>query len=87
MRKNLMLILLSSVLLSSCGLGYNGSYVSSLLWNEEYRKVINVLGRDTTGLRVPDDVPFQYKVELRGYSNDILAEYYYYRAYTGLKKY
>lgn len=87
MRKNLMLILLSSVLLSSCGLGNNGSQVSSLLWNEEYRKVINVLGRDTAGLRVPDDVPFQYKVELRGYSNDILAEYYYYRAYTGLKKY
>ena len=87
MRKNLILILLSGVLLSSCGLGNNGSQVSSLLWNEEYRKVINVLGRDTAGLRVPDDVPFLYRAELSEYSNDILAEYYYYRAYVGLKKY
>ena len=87
MRKNLILISLFSVLLSSCGLGYNGSHVSSLLFNEEYRKVINVLNRDTAGLRVPDDVPFLYKAELSRYSSDILAEYYYYRAYTGLKKY
>ena len=87
MRKNLILISLFIVLLSSCGLGYNGSQVSSLLSREEYRKVINVLNRDTAGLRVPDDVPFLYKAELSKYSNDILAEYYYYRAYTGLKKY
>ena len=87
MRKNLILISLFIVLLSSCGLGYNGSQVSSLLFREEYRKVINVLNRDTAGLRVPDDVPFLYKAELSKYSNDILAEYYYYRAYTGLKKY
>ena len=56
MRKNLILISLFIVLLSSCGLGYNGSQVSSLLSREEYRKVINVLNRDTAGLRVPDDV-------------------------------
>ena len=87
MRKNLILISLFIGLLSSCGLGYNGSQVSSLLFREEYRKVINVLNRDTAGLRVPDDVPFLYKAELSKYSNDILAEYYYYRAYTGLKKY
>ena len=61
MRKNLILIALFSILLSSCGLGYNGSQVSSLLSREEYRKVINVLNRDTAGLRVPDDVPFLYK--------------------------
>ena len=82
MRKNLILISLFIVLLSSCGL-----QVSSLLFNEEYRKVINVLNRDTAGLRVPDDVPFLYKAELGKYDSDILAEYYYYRAYTGLKKY
>ena len=87
MRKNLILISLFIVLLSSCGLGYNGSHVSSLLFRGEYRNVINVLNRDTTGLRVPDDVPFLYKAELGKYSSDILAEYYYYRAYTGLKKY
>ena len=87
MRKNLIVISLFIVLLSSCGLGYNGSQVSSLLFREEYRKVINVLNRDTAGLRVPDDVPFLYKAELIKYCNDILAEYYYYRAYTGLKKY
>lgn len=87
MRKNLILISLFIVLLSSCSLGYNGSHVSSLLFHEEYRKVINVLNRDTAGLRVPDDVPFLYKAELGKYSSDILAEYYYYRAYTGLKKY
>ena len=87
MRKNLILISLFIVLLSSCGLGYNGSQVSSLLFRDEYRKVINVLNRDTAGLRVPDDVPFLYKAELGKYSSDILAEYYYYRAYTGLKKY
>ena len=87
MRKNLILISLFIGLLSSCGLGYNGSQVSSLLFRDEYRKVINVLNRDTAGLRVPDDVPFLYKAELGKYSSDILAEYYYYRAYTGLKKY
>ena len=87
MRKNLILISLFIVLLSSCGLGYNGSQVSSLLFRDEYRKVINVLNKDTAGLRVPDDVPFLYKAELSRYSSDILAEYYYYRAYTGLKKY
>ena len=87
MRKNLILIALFGVMLSSCGLGYNGSQVSFLLSREEYRKVINVLNRDTAGLRVPDDVPFLYKAELGKYSSDILAEYYYHRAYTGLKKY
>lgn len=87
MKKNLILISLLSAVLSSCSLGNNGSQVSSLLYHEEYRKVINVLDRGAEGLSVPDDVPFLYKVELSRYSDDILAEYYYFRAYVGLKKY
>ena len=90
MKKYLILLSVLGLCLLSCNRYeyYNDStYASSLLSQRQYRKVIKVLDRDTTRLSVPMDVPDLYMAELNGYDTGVLAEYYYFRAYSGLEKY
>lgn len=88
MKKYLIILLLFCILLPSCNRDWFFSgYVDSLMSRHEYRKVIKVLNKDTTGLCVPMDASDIHRHELSGYNKGILADYYYYKAYAGLKKY
>ena len=90
MKKYLIMLSVLGLCLLSCNRYeyYNDStYASSLLSHQQYRRVIKILDKDTAGLCVPMDVSDLYMAELNGYDNDILAEYYYFRAYSGLERY
>ena len=90
MKKYMILMSALSLCLSSCSRYeyYNDStYAASLLAQRQYRKVIKVLDKDMARLSVPIDVSDLYMAELNGYGNDILVEYYYFRAYLGLERY